>query len=180
MRSYGFPEDGSSPVFLELKKKINGIVTKRRAGLTYQQAVYFLNGGRIPEGASYMTRQVLREISYYLSRHDVAPTMMITYDRMAFFDRKNQDFRLTFDQNLRCYEGEDTFDKRAKGRLLLPQDARLMEVKVEQAYPKWFTDLLGREKLYPTSFSKYGVAYKSHLKEHVIDDPERVSILSSI
>ena len=180
MRSYGFPEDGSSPVFLELKKKINGIVTKRRAKLTYQQAVYFLHGGRIPEGASYMTRQVLREIGYYLDHHDVSPTMMITYDRMAFFERENRAFRLTFDQNLRCYEGEDAFERRSEGRLLLPEHARVMEVKVEQAYPKWFTDLLGREKIYQSSFSKYGVAYKSYLKENVIDDPDRVSILSSI
>ena len=180
MRSYGFPEDGDSQVFLELKKKINGVVTKRRAILTYRQAVYFVNGGRIPEEASYMTRQVLREIRYYLSHHDVAPTMLISYDRTAFFDKEQWDFRLTFDQNLRFYHGGDGLEKRDKGRLLLPSHMRVMEVKVKDAYPLWFTDLLGREKIYQTSFSKYGVAYKSFLKEHVIEDPDRYSILSSI
>ncbi len=180
LRSYGFPEDGESPVFLELKKKINGIVTKRRAEMTYRQAIYFLNGGRMPKDAPYMTLQVLREIEYYLSHHDVKPAMLISYDRMAFFDRDRKDFRLTFDQNLRFCQNGDALEKREKGRLLLPSGLRVMEVKVDQAYPLWFTNLLAREEIYQTSFSKYGVAYKKYLKENVIEDPDRYSILSSI
>jgi hypothetical protein len=165
MRSYGLPQSGEDSVFLELKKKVNRIVTKRRTKLSYAQAAAFLRDATVPEGADYMQRQVLSEIDYYLSHKDVAPTTLISYDRMAFFDRTDPNFRLTFDSNLRHLRGVQTFLGGQEGELLFPPDFRLMEVKVSGAYPKWFADLLCEQAIRPHSFSKYGVAYKTHLKQ---------------
>jgi len=179
MRSYGIPPNGEAPVFLELKKKVNRIVTKRRTQLSYAQAAAFLRDGTVPEGADYMQRQVLSEIDYYLSHKDVAPTTLISYDRMAFFDRTDPNFRLTFDSNLRHLRGVTSFVGGREGELLFPPDFRLMEVKVSGAYPKWFADLICQEGVRPHSFSKYGVAYKTWLK-HELADREDVSVLGHI
>jgi hypothetical protein len=165
MRSYGLPQSGEDSVFLELKKKVNRIVTKRRTKLSYAQAAAFLREATVPEGADYMQRQVLSEIDYYLSHKDVGPTTLISYDRMAFFDRTDPNFRLTFDSNLRHLRGVQTFLGGQEGELLFPPDFRLMEVKVSGSYPKWFADLLCEQAIRPHSFSKYGVAYKTHLKQ---------------
>ena len=35
----------------------------------------------------------------------------------------------------------------------------LMELKIAGAVPLWLSEVLAREKIYPTSFSKYGRAY---------------------
>ena len=35
-----------------------------------------------------------------------------------------------------------------------------MEIKVQQAMPLWLTEILSKGKIYKTSFSKYGEAYK--------------------
>jgi SPX domain protein involved in polyphosphate accumulation len=179
LRSYGLPQTGEDSVFLELKKKVNRIVTKRRAKLSYSQAAAFLREGTVPPGAEYMQRQVLGEIDYYLSHKDVTPTTLISYDRMAYFDRADKNFRLTFDSNLRHLRGDASFHHGREGELLFPEDFRLMEVKVSSAYPKWFADLLSEHRVFPHSFSKYGVAYKTYLKNEVLGR-EDISVLGHI
>lgn len=177
LRSYGLPQTEQDPVFLELKKKVNRIVTKRRTKLRYAQAAAFLREGTVPGGADYMQRQVLSEIDYYLSHKDVFPTTLISYDRMAFFDRTDSSFRLTFDSNLRHLRGVQSFVGGREGTLLFPPEFRLMEVKVSNAYPKWFADLLCEQGVRPHSFSKYGVAYKTYLRHEVRED---ISVLGRI
>lgn len=166
LRSYGIPASEEAPVFLELKKKVNGIVTKRRVKLRYGDVLAFLRRRSVPEGADYLGRQVLREVDYYLSHKDVSPTTLIRYDRMAWFDRSDRSFRLTFDSNLRQQRGRLSFSDAKEslvGEALFPPDFRLMEVKVSNAYPLWFAQLLSREGIRQHSFSKYGVAWKTWL-----------------
>ncbi len=183
MRCYGIPKDENTQVFLELKKKVNKIVTKRRAKLTYGDACLFMETGVYPKTDSYMTRQVLREIEYYLSHKDVYANTRISYDRLAYFDRKDDSFRLTFDKNIRYLkkaEGPIDFQDSHQGSCLLSEDLRLMEVKVSNAYPLWFARLLSTEGIYPVSFSKFGVSYKKELLEQLGEKAEYATILSQI
>ena len=87
---------------------------------------------------------------------------------------------LLFDKNLTFLKDPKGFDDKDRGRQLMPDDFRLMEVKVSEAMPLWFTELLSKEEVYTSSFSKYGVAYKSYLKEEVLEDSETINILSRI
>jgi SPX domain protein involved in polyphosphate accumulation len=106
--------------------------------------------------------------------------MRISYERTAFFDREDPNFRLTFDQDMRYVRGSVGLYDQVEGKLLLPEDARLMEVKVSNAYPMWFASLLSEENIHIHSFSKYGVAYKSYLKEDVFEDGEEINILARL
>jgi hypothetical protein len=36
-----------------------------------------------------------------------------------------------------------------------------MEIKCSGGIPLWMTEVLSKEKIYKTSFSKYGIAYKT-------------------
>lgn len=179
MRSYGLPKSGESKVFLELKKKVNGEVTKRRASLTYAEARAFLDRREVPQGMDYLNRQILREVDYYLSHEEVYPTVFVSYDRVALFDRTDSSFRLTFDYNLRTKRGDVSFDDPTPGELLLPEDFRLMEVKVSSAYPKWFADAVCDLGIHRHSFSKFGVEYKTYLKEQVLRD-DAIDVLAHI
>ncbi len=180
MRSYGIPWFPHSKVFLEMKKKINGTVTKRRAELTRQEAEIFLEKRELPERASYMTTQVLREIDYYLSHKPVKPSMRISYERRAYFDRVDRQFRVTFDRDIRYLMGEVSLSGYRNGKRLLSPSFRLMEVKVSGAYPLWFSHLLSENHIGVSSFSKYGTAYKAYLKEEVLDYGDNLNILSHI
>ena len=100
LRSYKIPQSPSDKVFLELKKKINKIVNKRRAIITLEEAYNFLEFGERPKCTDFITEQVINEIEYYLSHTKVNPTVYIGYNRIAFFCKEDKDFRLTIDSKI--------------------------------------------------------------------------------
>lgn len=162
LRSYGIPCSPNSQVFLELKKKIGGIVNKRRAVLTLSEAYNFLATGTRPSNLDYNNQQVLNEISYYLMHHAVEPAACISYDRIALLGREDRDFRITFDHNILTRSQDLNIEKVRYGEDLLP-GRYIMEVKVREAFPVWLANLLSENQIYKTSFSKYGNEYTSNL-----------------
>lgn len=163
LRSYGTPANESSEVFLELKKKIGGIVNKRRAVMTYSQALDYLSGSR-PELFGYENRQVLSEIDWFFKNNPVKPAAYVSYDRIAMFGREDKSFRLTFDSNIQTRRKSLTLAEGSFGRQLLPPDTYLMEIKISGAIPLEIAHILSDLHLYSRSFSKIGTEYKSYLK----------------
>lgn len=147
-------------VFLELKKKIGGVVAKRRAVLAYSAALRFVATGEIPPAERYQDRQVLAEIADFLARNDVAPKAYISYERVAFFGKYDNEFRVSFDKAILTRRDHVNLIHGDYGAALLPEDTYLMEVKCAGSMPLWFTALLSQLHLYAASFSKYGEEYK--------------------
>ncbi len=154
MRSYGVPK-ADDMVFVELKKKVDGVVYKRRAAMTLCQGERYLNTGRKPGEDS----QILREIDYAMNFYGVQPMMVVAYDRVALTCPEDPEFRVTFDGAIRYRTTELSLGRGSHGQLILPMDQTLMEVKTMGALPLWFSGILNQNKIYPTTFSKYGKAY---------------------
>ena len=74
-------------------------------------------------------------------------------------DMDNPQFRITFDENILWRDQDITLTTGIGGTPVLPADTILMEVKTADAIPLWLVQLLSREKIYKTSFSKYGTAW---------------------
>jgi len=163
LRSYSLPKSLNSRVFLELKKKIGGIVNKRRAVLSLGEAYNFLNNGIRPLDSDYMNTQVLNEIAFFLEYHNVKPAAYISYDRTALFGKEDSDFRITFDRNIITRREDISIEKGRFGEDLLGPGKCLMEVKVASAFPVWLAKLLSENQVYKTSFSKYGREYTHNL-----------------
>ncbi|HBQ87443.1 MAG TPA: molecular chaperone [Syntrophomonas sp.] len=163
LRTYNTNISPKATVFLELKKKIDGVVTKRRATLTLAEAYNYLDHGIKPADRDYLTGQVLNEIDYFRQISPVRPAAYISYDRQALFGLEDKEFRVTFDRNIisRCYDV--SLEKGRFGKDLLFPGIYLMEIKVSRAFPLWLADLLATHGIYATSFSKYGQLYKDHL-----------------
>ena len=162
LRSYGIP-GLNDKVFLEIKKKYKGLVNKRRTKLVLDEAYNLTLEGKVPEYQEYMNKQVLEEIKYFLNVYNLEPKVYLTYDRMAFFEDGNSDFRVTFDTNIRSRREDVRLEAGNHGELLIDNSFWLMEVKSFQAVPKWFTNILMEAEAFPTSFSKYGTEYKKYL-----------------
>ncbi len=162
LRSYGVVRR-EDEVFLEIKKKYEGIVNKRRTKLKLAEAYRLTGEGIEPGEAPYINRQVLREIQYFLKVYNLEPKVYLSYDRMAFFDRDDDDFRVTFDTNIRTRRYDLGLELGNHGEPLLDRGIWLMEVKSSKAAPLWFTSMLTELSVYPTSFSKYGTEYKKYL-----------------
>ncbi|MDE7478105.1 MAG: VTC domain-containing protein, partial [Lachnospiraceae bacterium] len=70
------------------------------------------------------------------------------------------DFRVTFDENSLARQEELALSKEVWGEALIGGEQTLMEIKTSGAIPLWMTQVLTQEKIYKTSFSKYGTAYE--------------------
>lgn len=171
MRSYGTP-DTSDKVFLEIKKKYNGIVNKRRTSIVLEDAYQYMENGTFPKETECLNRQVLKEIDYFKSIYDLKPKVYLSYDRYAFFEKNDGDFRVTFDTNITTRRGDVRLESGSYGNRLLPQNIYLMEIEINGSVPMWFTSCLSDLKIYPVSFSKYGTEYKRYVLEGYDKDTE--------
>ncbi len=167
IRSYGEPslED---EVFVEIKKKVSGLVNKRRSTMILKDAYEFLKTGILPAVKPNQNRQVLKEIAFVLQNHSLKPKLYLAYDRVAYFGSEDQDLRISFDLEIRSRRKDVAFEAGDFGTKLLKDGRIVMEIKVGKSYPLWLVDLLSQNKIYPTSYSKYGAEYKDYLKnEHL-------------
>ena len=149
-------------VFLEIKKKINGIISKRRVVLTLEQVNKLLEFGERPKLDDYMSNQVLDEIEYFLSRNKINPAVAIHYKRTAFFGKEDKDFRVTFDNHIMTRRYNLNLTAEDYGEDLLKEGERLMEVKILGAMPMWLSEILSDLSIFPIGFSKYGNEYRKY------------------
>ncbi len=157
IRSYGKATDNST-VFVELKKKYKHIVYKRRISLPDNEATAWLSGKRHPENHT----QIADEIDYFMKLYGtLRPTVFLSYDREAYYAKGKADFRITFDDNILCRQEDLSLQSDIYGKRILPEGKVLMEIKCSGGIPLWMTDVLSKEKIYKTSFSKYGTAYRT-------------------
>ena len=165
VRSYFSPASPEDKVFIEIKKKIGGIVTKRRVAMTLMEAEAYIKAGIHPVSDKYITNQVLDEIDVFKRNYLLRPAQYISYQRMAFFGKDDKDFRLTLDRNITERTYDLTLAKESYGKQIIRPDQRLMEIKIANSIPLWLSEALSDLGIYKTSFSKYGRAYQLHVKE---------------
>lgn len=168
LRAYGVP-NGDSRVYLEIKKKVFGLVNKRRTPLKLHEAYDFVRTGIAPEYKDYMNKQVVEEIKYFLSCYDLKPMVYLSYDRKALFCKNNRDLRITFDTNIRSRRYDLKMEHGTHGELLMEPGQWLMEVKAEKTIPVWLSKMLSEHQMYRTSFSKYGNEYKKMLRNSKVE-----------
>ncbi len=157
LRCYGTPSPEDT-VFLELKKKYKGVVYKRREKIPLSAAYKYIETGTPPADT-----QIIREIDWMRKKDSLTPMILLAYDREAFFSEKTEGLRLTFDTNVRFRTEDLRLDHGPYGQTLLPIGTYILEIKTLGAMPLWLTHALDALALYPTSFSKYGTAYREHI-----------------
>ena len=154
MRSYGVP-GSQDPVFVELKKKYEGVVYKRRITMKMQAASNYLRGVQKGNGS-----QIGHEIDYFMRLYRPEPKVFIAYDRDAYAAADGSELRITFDTALRARSNDLDLRFGDHGIPLLDDDLYLMEVKIPGAAPLWLARLLSENEIFPTSFSKYGAFFR--------------------
>lgn len=153
IRSYDKPTLDSS-VYVELKKKYDHIVYKRREKIAYK---YVLNNSFL-EGAE---TQIDKEIKYFNDFYGgLTPKMFLSYEREAYYFKDDKQIRITFDTNIKYRTENVNLLPSISDIKLLPNNFVLMELKVPFSNPYDLTKYLSNEKIFKTTFSKYGTAYK--------------------
>ena len=152
LRCYNVPSM-SSTVFLELKKKYNGVVNKRRILFPLEE----LHNKTPRDIAAADKSQIGRELDFYLKANPVYEKAHISYKRAAY---AGAGLRITFDTDIRFRTTLLDYEHPMGGPAVLPDNLTVMEVKIPGGMPLWLAQALSRYKIFSTSFSKYGAGYK--------------------
>lgn len=190
LRSYGIP-DSRTDTFLEIEKKYDGVVYKRRMDLPYAEALRFLRSQEqdrhsgnqekspaeipmkfmsqdsraflIPKEASPLKPQIQKEIEYFFERYPgLSPAMVISYERIALAGRTDPEFWVTFDSGIRWRTENMGLSRGDAGLELLEPGQHLMELKISGTIDKNLSVQLSRLGIFRTGFSKYGRAYLAY------------------
>lgn len=153
LRSYNIPTLEST-VYLEIKRKCEGVVSKRRIEMTLKEFYEYINNKNKGNGS-----QIQKELDYYFKYYKLIPTMFLSYDRVAYYGKDDKEFRITFDNSIlaRDYDLKIEYDSLSTN--IFEEDKYIMEIKTLGAIPLWCVKLLSEAKISPCGFSKYGEAY---------------------
>ncbi len=162
VRSYRLAGE-NDPVFVEIKKKYDSIVYKRRVSLP--DAVVegcFSSGESLP-----LNTQIAQEIDYFRRLYPgLKPAVFLSYEREAYFERDGGDFRVTLDENILYRETNLSLREEPSGTPILQPGQTLMEIKTGGGMPLWMVRCMTENNIRRASFSKYGSAYRQiHTKK---------------
>ena len=171
LRSYGLAK-ANSPTFLEIKRKCEGIVYKRRITLNEKSALNLITNKEVDKND-----QISRELIAFIENYkQLEAKYLIIYDRIAYF-QENSDLRITIDMNPRYRTTKLNLHTSMDGNPLLEKGGAILEVKVQHSVPIWLTEILSKGKIYKTSFSKVGTAHKKELANMLT---QKVNIFNTI
>ena len=153
LRSYGIASK-DTPVFLEIKRKNESIVYKRRIVTKEDKVASFMNFGE-----EFDKSQISRELVAFKEKyHSLEAKYLILYDRIAYY-QDNSDTRITLDMNPRYRVNDLNLHTSNEGTPLLKEGEAILEIKVQHSIPLWLVEILTSEKIYQSSFSKVGTAH---------------------
>lgn len=155
LRSYA-RADSDTEVFVELKKKYDSIVYKRRIALPMTLAASCLAGNH-----AFPSGQIGKEIQAAVNRYgNLQPQVFLSYERDAYRALDGSGLRLTFDDSILFRQDALSLDSECYGTSLLSQGICLMELKLSENMPLWMAQMLSGMRIYRSTFSKYGAAYQ--------------------
>jgi hypothetical protein len=159
------PIGADSPVFVEIKQRLNRVTQKRRVLLPYREALRLCNERKMPAPASFghdpSQGAVLEEIADMLWQFNLRPSSIVSYARLALIGGQfDVGLRVTFDKALIYKSAEHNlsalqFGSSSGGLPLFPPDLVIIEIKVNERIPYWLTELVAMHNLNLMRVSKY-------------------------
>lgn len=156
----GIPLTESTPVFVEIKQRLNRVTQKRRVMLPYRDALRLCNERQIPPHAAEDT-PVIDEIAGIVWQYNLRPASLIRYSRQAWIGTDYDiGLRVTFDKDLSYTAGQEdpyalSLHEMSYSLPLFPADRSIIEIKVNERIPYWLTELVAAHNLNLVRVSKY-------------------------
>lgn len=153
MRDYLTPD---TPVYVEIKKRVDRIILKSRARLPYKDALNLCNKAIIPEKFDINDRKTLEEIQSMVLLYQLRPTLITSYFRHALIGTEyNLGLRVTFDTNIRYRDRDLDLSSKNRGKFMIPPAMAIMEIKANGSIPYWLTEMIGAHNIRLIRVSKY-------------------------
>ena len=155
-----YSDNPKTPVFFEVKRRMKDVILKQRCGVKrgFEQ---ILLSGHLPaaehlSGGKPKELKAIHSFIELMLRTNAKPKMHVAYDREAYVNDYNNDFRVTFDRNVRV---EPDPEARMTTQMRDPYDCTnglvILELKFTNRFPYWYRDLVRAFHLPLMSASKY-------------------------
>lgn len=144
-----------SPVYVEIKQRVNRVTQKRRVRLPYHMARRLCDGRQmVPHEPGQ--RAFLEEVLALVVENDLRPIATTGYQREPFVGRNvDVGLRVTLDHRIRGRDRDFHLGADAENRFLIPPHLAVMEVKANDRVPYWVTDMTAAQNLSVVRVSKY-------------------------
>jgi len=164
-----------TPVFVEIKQRVDRVTQKRRAALAYADALELCDERIIPDHEE-RDQAVVEEVFGLVVCHNLVPTCITTYQREPWVGGEyDPGLRLTIDFDLRYRMHDLDLDSKHPGKYMVPPSFSVIEIKANDRVPYWLTHLVARHNLQLTRMSKYcssidvaGRGMREHLVRSVL------------
>jgi hypothetical protein len=144
-----------TPVFVEIKQRVDRVTQKRRAILPYSQALRLCNDRQLPDYAPE-DKAIIEEIYVFLWQYNLRPASLVRYTRRAFVGTEYDiGLRVTFDTFLSFQAHPLHLHEEPSGLPMMPAHLVVMEIKVNEHIPTWLTDMIAAHNLQMVRVSKY-------------------------
>lgn len=171
LRIRGYDRPGpDSMVFLEIKRKQEDFISKSRAGVRWDRVRELFPGhgqqAALPFEPGSKEAEAAGRFLYNYYRRRMLPTVLVAYEREAFYSRFDPLLRLTFDRNVRSriYPELASLYEDREMKFLIPGQF-IFEVKFYMSLPFWARDVIRRLDLVRLAFSKYATGIDVHRRE---------------
>ena len=149
----------TSPVFFEIKRRMNNCIMKQRGGVR-QQYVPYLLAGHMPEQEHLLSKApkqfvALQRFCELMSRMQAKPKIHIAYLREAYVSSDDQ-VRVTIDRRVL---GEENLTHSVKTEMKHPvlsfEGTVILELKFTNRFPNWFRELVRMSNVMQCGAAKY-------------------------
>jgi len=155
-----YDEHPESPVFFEVKARMDNCIVKQRCGVR-RGAVASMVAGQLPEAGQLLSKEprhlvALQRFNLLQSQLNARPKAHNAYLREAWVSPQDNSIRVTIDRNIRI---EPCFIAKAVTEMTQPvrvfREFAVLELKFTTRYPNWFNKMVQRFSLMQFSSAKY-------------------------
>jgi len=168
LRARTYSDNPATPVFLEVKRKINNIVAKRRVRVSRDEARTMLTVG-ISGWLERLHGEHDSDLDYFAHHTRLSqakPLIKVRYMREAYESRAGDPLRITIDTELVHVPSFDDDLTHGLGRwVATPLDEQIVEIKFTERFPEWVSDAVRMFGLKQQAVPKYAMSVE-HMLNH--------------
>ncbi|MFA8300166.1 MAG: VTC domain-containing protein [Hyphomicrobiales bacterium] len=161
IRGYNELNNGSDPIFFEIKRKYEIPILKNRALTNYQNTLDIFKGFSEIDYHSLLDKfqnnqDDAQRFFFQYALNKMEPVVLIVYEREAYQGIHDDTIRITFDKNLRSKSFPKIDELYTKERLChVMTNSFILEIKFNDYFPSWMKPIIGVLNLKRESASKY-------------------------
>jgi VTC domain len=156
-----YDDQPGSPVFFEIKRRMNDIILKERGALK-REAVGALLAGQLPEHDQLLLADnpdqlpALEHFCRLMQFHAAKPKAHVSYRREAWISQHSNAARVTMDRQIQfAYQPAPTLNTEMPNPTRVFENKVVLELKFTGRFPDWFRELVRCFNLWQGPAAKY-------------------------